>query len=136
MADGVQIDYSGVNRVANWLRGLASKLPDAVNEEAEEWGQQTVIELKMKPYPPQRAGSSYQRTFEMRKRWKLEKHSAGQFSIVNIARQRGRLYAQYVVGDAQASIHQGRWWHVRKVVERLFPRLRKRIASRIDRETR
>lgn len=136
MADGIQIDFSGVNRVANWLRVLAVKLPNAVNEEAEEWGQQAVIELKMKPYPPQRAGSSYVRTFQLRQMWKMEKHSAGQFSIVNLARQRGRLYAQYVVGEAQAQIHEGRWWQVRKVIERLFPRLRKRIANRIDRETR
>lgn len=136
MTDGIQIDISSVNRVANWLRSFVVSLPHAVNEEAQEWGAQAVNELKMKAYPPQRAGSSYVRTFQMRQAWRLEKHSAGQFSIVNMARSRGRLYAHWVVGLQQAWMHAGRWWQAMRVVERLLPRLRLRIKNRIDRETR
>jgi hypothetical protein len=137
MPDGIEIDYSGVNRVANWLRGLAAALPHAVNEEVEEWGKQDAVPgLQAEPYPPQHANSSYVRTYQLQRAWALKKQSGGQFSIVNMARSRGRLYAHWVVGLQQAWMHLGRWWQAVRVLTRFTPRLRQRILHRIDRETR
>ncbi len=63
----------------------------------------------------------------------------GQVAIINVAKaRRGGEYASFVVGDSkgkgQASIHRGRWWIARDVIEETTPTLTQALKIALKKE--
>ena len=81
---------------------------------------QSVIRA-MKVYPSPRIGSSYVRTFRLRRAWQLKRVDDTGYRISNNARYKGKRYGKYVVGDSegqdQAWMHVGRWNVMRKILD-------------------
>jgi hypothetical protein len=136
------IEVRGWQRVANELRRLAVDMPDMSAQVMADFGQHTRRTLKGTRYPPPPPNSTYVRTGRLASSWSADV-SGIKAIIRNTARnpRGGRPYAIYVVGDAkgegQASIHSGRWWRGRDIVERevkaeLTPKLTKAIQARMN----
>ncbi len=89
----------------------------------------------MKVYPAEPPGSTYERTFKLRRGWKVVPIGTEGYLIQNRARFRGRSYVKYVVGMAsglgQAWMHVGRWKLFRNVVDSEGARLPRDIARHI-----
>lgn len=104
--------------VAKNLQDLRREIPRISRDHISKLGKR-VIE-KMRKYPPQRAGSTYRRTYRLRDSWKVMERQKGIFITAN-AVNRGRRYDEYVVGDPegnnQAWMHVGNWLLFRDVVD-------------------
>lgn len=88
----------------------------------QTWANETGNFLKSKRYAPKIANQKYQRTGILKAKWFVVKISPGKYQFENRARQKGRFYPIYVLGNSygdrrnaykdnrQAFIHKGRWW--------------------------
>ena len=97
--------------------------------------------LEAEPYPPELPGQRYVRTFTLAASWEQEQVGTGEWEIINTATQKGRQYAEYVVGEPedQADVHRGRWWTGREKVVEHFERygpeaVQDALARRYERE--
>jgi hypothetical protein len=65
-------------------------------------------------YPPERPGSTYDRTGELGRSWDIENLETdglnATFDVTNDAAGPSGYYADYVVGKPQAWMHEGYWW--------------------------
>lgn len=114
--------YDRVNRTLGLLAAATGEsLADQVVGELVE---AEPGRLAATPYPPELPGQRYVRTFTLARSWEQEQIGPGRWEIRNVASQRGREYAEYVVGEPedQADIHRGRWWTGREKIEEHFER--------------
>ena len=96
---------------------------------------------EMPDYPPERAGSSYRRTFTLeRSITSMVGDAPGALSEVRKERRdvvglvgTGIKYAPFVIDrDRQASVHVGTWWLLQDYVERQVDKVATIIISEID----
>lgn len=124
---------SGSRRVANKMRGAAAAAPRATQDAAYKWGQNVRAALRAKPYPPERTGQTYRRTYKLQRSFYARRVGKSSIEIGN-----SQPYSNYVIGDksggSQAWMHQGRWWLVRDVIQAETPALRQDILKALDRE--
>lgn len=92
---------------------------------------------RMKVYPPKPPGSTYERTFKLKRNWKIKRLGNTGYRIINRARYKGKGYTKYVVGgargDGQAWMHEGRWMIFRDVVDEEFEKLPDAVDKSIRR---
>ena len=104
-----------------------------INPTLKKWGQATRAKLKSTKYPPKLPAQKYVRTGQLANRWASKPLGNSAVMISNAARQKGRYYAEYVVGQDQAGVHRGRWWIAYKEIkEKHIPGLLKEIKQKID----
>lgn len=129
----ISMEFKGYNRVSNGLRLLASEMAgEVVDPVLGEWTKDMRYALKAEPYPPKRPGQTYVRTGQLANRWRAEQVKPGVWRINNAAvGKNGREYAQFVVGEQQAWMHQGRWWLAREIVEGYAGDLTERLADKL-----
>lgn len=91
--------------------------------------------IRMKRYPSRPPNSTYVRTFRLQKSWSIRRKGNMGWTIFNRASNRGRMYAQWVIGDAfgmrQAKIHVGRWKILRAEMEKILKELPKVAAESV-----
>lgn len=133
------IDVQGYNRIENKLRRMAAQLPGISQRVIYKWAQGTRGVLKSTPYPPKRPNQRYKRTGTLANSWRAVRLPDGA-TITNTAKQRGRGYARYVIGDTkgdgQAWMHAGRWWKARSIIDEAIPEMRAELAKEILKEWR
>lgn len=101
------IKWAGLDNLEDSISRLADMEDTVIKPGLRKWLPQVRAALKSKPYPAKRPLQTYVRTGNLANSW------AGQgMSITNSAN-----YSESVVGDDQASMHLGRWWKARDVVE-------------------
>ena len=95
---------------------------------------------RLQKYPPPPAGSRYERTFTLRRKWRLIRVGDRGYRVTNTAYRRGRYYSKWVVGNArgqmQAAIHQGRWPLFAQVTEAEIARMPRACDEHLQRVTR
>ncbi|MEA1998244.1 MAG: hypothetical protein U9N61_02810 [Euryarchaeota archaeon] len=96
----------------------------------------TIIK-RMKVYPPEPFGSTYERTFKLKRNWKIKRLGNTGYRILNRARFKGKSYVKYVVGGAtgegQAWMHKGRWVVFRDIVDKHFEKLPDKVDKSVRR---
>lgn len=103
-------------------------------------GRYIVGALKGKPYPPELPGQKYKRTGRLNRAWAASiRGEYDTIHITNDARGKSGFYAGYVVGNpissignAQASIHRGRWWVATDVIEETIPRALEETSQYVE----
>jgi hypothetical protein len=126
----IDIEVRGANRVANKFRTAAAQFPARTDAAVGSWARKTAKRLKGTPYPPKPAGSTYRRTGRLANKWRAEKQKDGVWDIINDAKSpRGVFYADYVVGEEQAWMHEGRWWQAHTEIRKYLPELREEIIE-------
>lgn len=94
----------------------------------------------MQDYPPPPPGSTYERTFRLRRGWRIRTAGDKGWRVSNQAQFRGQRYARYVVGSArgegQARIHRGRWKLFSDVANEEIRKLPKTIIAHMRRSGR
>lgn len=103
-------------------------------------GRYIVGALKGKPYPPELSGQKYERTGRLNRAWAANVQGRWDtIHITNNANFKGRYYAGYVVGNpissignAQASIHRGRWWVATDVISDTIPQALEETGQYIE----
>ncbi len=100
----------GQDNVTNVLKTAAATGQRRVANVTYQWAQGQVIPRLMyrTPYPPERPGQKYKRTYKLQRGWRASPTPEGA-KIENVSG-----YATFVVGDpdggGQAWMHKGRWW--------------------------
>lgn len=139
----VTIEFERYAQVDNTLRLLAARTGENIADTiVGELVEAEPERLQQTPYPPELPGlpgQRYERTYTLANSWSQDRLGPGRWVIINDARQKGREYAEYVVGEPedQADIHRGRWWTGRKKVEEHFARygpgaIEETLARRYD----
>jgi hypothetical protein len=145
------VAVKGAELVRKGLQDLAAEIPKIGRQQIRVVMER--IKRRMQEYPPEPAGQSvssahailgtvyrparrrYQRTGKLGASWAIEDTGTG-YRIENNAARRGKLYGQYVVGDAygtgQAWMHRGRWPLLRDVVEEEVEKLPPEIDKHIS----
>lgn len=80
-----------------------TNLPSQLREPAELANELLLSRVRLYPSPP--GGSEYQRTFDLQNSWE----SSFLLSDILWEIKSGVPYGEYVMGEAQAWMHQGRW---------------------------
>jgi hypothetical protein len=115
------------------LENLGAEIPKISRSRIRKVLDRVVKEMKV--YPPAPSGSIYERTFKLRRGWKVQRLGETGYRIENRARFRGRAYVKYVVGSAtgekQAWMHKGRWKLFRGVVDAEGAKLPREVAKHI-----
>lgn len=123
----------GAKIVRSGLQDLAADIPRIGRRQIRNTMDRIVKVMKV--YPPAPPGSTYERTFKLKRGWKVVPIGLEGYRIENRARFRGRGYTKYVVGLAsglgQAWMHVGRWMLFRNVVDAEGARLPRDIARHI-----
>lgn len=131
------------NKAGKLLSGIQKKIEDEANKELKATSE--AIVKAMKKYPPKRPKQKYVRTFTLRNSWKVvkvEKGFSGKrvktlgYTVSSDAKQKGRRYTKYVVGDAKGNwqnqtYHAGRWQLFKDVVDDQMKKLRKKVVEKI-----
>lgn len=131
------------DKVGKLLSSVRKKVEDEANKELKATSEEIV--KAMKKYPPKRPNQKYKRTFTLRNSWKVvkvEKGFSGKgiktfgYTVSSDAKQKGRHYTRYVVGDAKGNwqnqtYHAGRWQLFKDVVEDKMSKLRKKVVDKI-----
>lgn len=128
----------GYNRVRNNLRRLAAINSEILQPAMKDWGQNVRRKLKKTAYPPKRPNQKYIRTGRLANSWRVGANQYG-IEIQNKASYKGKFYANYVVGpeygpigQRQAWMHKGRWWHAEDIVNEEMPGLTKMLTRKIE----
>lgn len=100
----------GQRRVANDLRHWAREFPRVIDRTIGDFSRERAEHLRDKPYPPERMGQTYRRTFNLKRSWSHKRVKAAVWQILNLVE-----YAGWVVDEQyQAWMHRGRWWIFQK----------------------
>lgn len=128
----VTVTIKGANRVRNQLRTIAVFHPEISDPIIREHAKQEQRELRRTPYPPKPPLSTY-------KRKRFFGGIAGSFSAIR--KQLGvwlvtnsRLYAEFVIGEKQAWMHQGRWWKMADESQKRMPILTKNLSIELEKK--
>ena len=124
-------DVKGFNRVANKYRATQSFFAKETDPIGRKWMTELAAFFRNLAYPPAR---NYVRTYKLKRGWKAQfLKGMGKWTLINLAIQRGRHYAQWVVGDGrgkrQAGIHRAYWWIAREEIEKQAPKLTKMLTK-------
>ena len=123
----------GAKIVRSGLQDLAADIP-RIGRRQIRITMDRIVKV-MKIYPPVPPGSTYERSFRLKRGWKIIPIGADGYRIENRARFRGRAYTKYVIGMAsglgQAWMHVGRWKLFRNVVDAEGSKLPRDIAKHI-----
>lgn len=118
--------------VAKNLQDLHAEIP-RINRDHISKAANRIIS-QMRKYPPQHAGSTYQRTYRLRDAWRVVNNTKGVTISAN-ATSRGRRYDEFVVGDVegkgQAWMHVGNWLLFRDVVDYEMTKLPDAVEQQI-----
>jgi hypothetical protein len=117
---------------------LGEEIGEAVAEVSE-----AAREMLME-YPAPPAGSTYERTFELKRGWAearaFGRGTGGQFSVgagtQMVTLTNAVEYVPLVQGDRQARVHQGRWQTIRDVEGKVGPLAKRSIGAARDRAAR
>lgn len=124
---GVSFEVQGATRLSKKFDRAAREYPQVVDNRMDKWGSSTASKIKKKRYPRKRPGQRYKRTFTLKRSWQHRRIKRLVHAIINDARQKGKTYPVWVVGDAlgrrQAWMHKDRWWTGRGEVENELPAL-------------
>jgi len=119
------LEVENAKIVRRGLENLAADMP-LVGRLQVYRAAQDIIRI-MKKYPPEPAGSVYERTYQFQQSWLLQRTIAGYNISANPVDMFGNPYAGYVVGDetggGQVSAHAGRWPKFVEVVNTRISRL-------------
>lgn len=115
MANTVNYEIRGTNRVKNQLRTLIAMYPSLVDPIIKRHAQSEKKELRNTEYPPQRPLQTYIRK-------KFFGGIAGSFGVIQKKQgvygvRNSRPYAGFVIGKKQAWMHKGRWWIMQDEVQ-------------------
>jgi hypothetical protein len=98
------------------------------------------IVRRMQEYPAPPSGSTYVRTFKLKRGWRIRAAGPTGWTVLNRATFRGVRYAKYVIGSAkgekQAAIHKGRWKLFSEVANEEIRKLPKTIIRHMKRSGR
>jgi len=138
----VTFEIERYSRVDRTLRLLAASTGESLSDSlVGELVEAEPERLRQEPYPPELPGQRYERTGVLAYSWEQSKVGTGEWEIINAATQRGREYAEYVVGEPedQADIHRGRWWTGREKLIEHFERygpgaIEESLARRYEQE--
>ena len=84
-------------------------------------------------YPPPPPGSSYRRTGTLGRGWQpIGPHTTGSQWAAGIVNETD--YGEFVMGNRQATIHQGRWKTVDTIASEQEPQIVARIEAELDRQ--
>jgi len=115
------VELVGDVRIHRNLDRIIAKMPRVLDPCFADWVRGMRYRLAGRAEPPERPGQTYIRTGILRSSWSDLKRGDSEYSIINDASQRGRMYPTYVLGNGggggQAGVHRGRWWVAREVVE-------------------
>lgn len=127
----VEIEIRNYARLGRGLRLIAAQGQDVIDEAVGKLVESEPWRLRNEPYPPIVPMQRYKRTGILANSWRQEKIRPGHWLISNIARQKNRQYAEYVVGSAddQAKVHRGRWWVGRDKIEEHFEKFGSNILA-------
>jgi hypothetical protein len=121
------LQLRGANELRNKLERLAAGLDDASTDALEH-----EIRGPLSPYPPERPGQKYRRTYRLQ-------HSLGSYVRPLPSEVQGVLtaavsYAKWVINKGtQAWMHEGRWWTLQGEAIKLVPRILKRLQDNVRR---
>ena len=117
------------------LERLRRQIPRISRQRIYKTLQKIVRIMKVYPAPPE--GSTYVRTYKLRRNWRIINAGSKAYRMINRARFRGREYGKWVVGNArgemQAEIHQGRWKLFAHVVEQEVSKMPKAVEAALKR---
>lgn len=121
---GVEIELKGWDRVRNNLRRLASEYRDEMGDIIRDHAVGEAEHLTDKPYPPERPGQEYTRTYELAEAWVARRYSPSDWAVVNESD-----HAYWTVRPEKPWMHAGRWWTARDVIQERAGRLTKRLTE-------
>lgn len=131
MADALKtkVTVHGARRVAVKYRRLASKHPPFVDPPVKAWADDQARLLAVEPYPPERPGQTYVRTYTLPTGWIVQKIKAMSYAVVNTVE-----YAHWVVSEKyQAWMHKDRWWTAEEKMDENKKALTEAIFDEIER---
>lgn len=111
----VAFDLKGFQRLPRALRNAHTRLRSELERSfIPKRKARHLAQMGSDAYPPERPGSSYDRTGELGRSWDIDNLDIDglslSFDVTNDAAGPGGFYAAYVVGDPQAWMHVGHWW--------------------------
>ena len=128
MTGGIIVEVREFDRIGREITDLANKTKSATLDVVDEWVKRQRDRLQQKPYPPERPGQRYVRTFQLRDSWRQERQAESRWLITDLM-----SYSSYVVQRGeQAWMHEGRWWTAEETIEDDFPNLNMALAKRYE----
>lgn len=111
MGLSVNVRWENARLVRKGLEDLRRELPRIARARIYEFLRQ--VYKRMRRYPGKPPGSTYVRTYKLKKAWRIRRAGNMAYVISNRASFKGRVYSTYVHGDdagtGQARVHRGRW---------------------------
>jgi hypothetical protein len=102
-ASGVKVTIPKAKQLANTFAGFGEKLPTKLRKATGQARKLLVTALS--EYPPEPAGSAYDRTEELKRGWLRATPIVGtRFELINPSE-----HARWTQSDDQAWMHVGRW---------------------------
>lgn len=122
----LSVQAKSARLVRQGLEDLEKQTPDIGRKRLYDLLKKAISE-RFQKYAPKRPRQKYQRTFKFKRGWRLRRKGNDGYTVENVARHKGKAYGRFVVGDAygtgQASVHAGRWWVFRDVMEDVLKQL-------------
>ena len=138
----ISIKSNARDKLGKLVKSVSAKVEKETKALLKETSEEIV--RIMKKYPPKRPNQKYVRTNTLKNSWKIvskpKKLSARtsnlSIQIKSDARQKGRSYTKYVVGDEKGNwqnqkYHAGRWKLFVVVVAAQMKKLRKKVTEKI-----
>jgi hypothetical protein len=123
----MRVKVHGARRIASKYRRAARRHPSFVDPPVKEWCQEQTRLLAVEPYPPERAGQTYVRTYTLPTGWVVERIKEMSYAVANTVE-----YAHWVVSKKyQAWMHRGRWWTAEDKMKANRKKLTKAIMDEI-----
>jgi hypothetical protein len=135
----VRMIVEGLDEIIRKFRRFPKQLDGAMSETLKA----SLIELQgsVLPYPPQNPDSDYVRTGTLGRTLgaSMTGRPEGKPDIFEVQKEGGKRwvghfgtrlnYAEPVIGEKQARVHQGRWWTIRTVAKRARPKIERRFRQ-------
>lgn len=131
----IQIKIKGVKEYRRAMRAGPDLVKRGIRRAME--AAMNLIRRKQK-YPAPPAGSTYVRTGTLGRQLTHEVRQIGSKTVGILGSP--TVYAPFVIGEDQASVHRGRWWTILGLITKnareitsLFERMMRRVNAEIER---
>lgn len=108
---GVKVTIPKARQLASTFHGFGEKIPNNLRKATGQ--ARKILVAALSEYPPEPAGSTYERTEALKRGWQRASPIVGsKFELVNPVEHAG-----FVQGDDQAWMHVGRWTPASEIAE-------------------
>lgn len=125
-----ELTIRGQDEVTGALRNAAAQGQRRMSAATYHWAVNALPRLRSTPYPAERPGQRYRRTYRLRDGWGARPTQGGA-TIFN-----RQPYTGFVVGDwqggGQAWMHRGRWWTAEAILRNERQSLRPALVKELN----